>query len=161
MKVKADRYQKLISWAPIDILYIHQVWRWSDKINSKAKGFVEFDVRPSGLNTRSDIYLFHGPDVMSAKRVCPLALLICAKKKRNTNSSHDQRWWWRRFQNSLRGSASGSLKKNNFHQTKLKINFITYCTLTTINLHCRTWHYLLKMLSKSNASILLWLHAIA
>ena len=44
MKVKADRYQKLISWAPIDFLYIHQVWRWSDKIYSNAKGFVDFDV---------------------------------------------------------------------------------------------------------------------
>ena len=41
-----DRYQKLISWAPIDILYIHQDWRWSDKIYSKAKGFVDFDVWP-------------------------------------------------------------------------------------------------------------------
>ena len=42
--------------------------------------------------TRRDIYLFHGPHVMSAKRVCPLALLICENKKRNTNSSHDHRW---------------------------------------------------------------------
>jgi len=32
--------------------------------------------------TRSDIYLSHGPDVMSAKRVCPHTLLICAKMKR-------------------------------------------------------------------------------
>ena len=46
MKVKADRYQKLISWAPIDVLYTHQVLSWYDKIYSKNKGFVDFDVWP-------------------------------------------------------------------------------------------------------------------
>ena len=48
MKVKADRHQKLISWAPIDVLYIHKVWSQSDKIYSKIKGFVDFHVWPSG-----------------------------------------------------------------------------------------------------------------
>ena len=49
---------------------------------------------------------------MSAKIVCPLALLICAKKKRNTNSSRDHRCWWRGFYNSLSGSASDSATSN-------------------------------------------------
>ena len=48
MKVKADHHQKLISWAPINILYTQQVWSWSDNIYSKNKGFVDFDVWPSG-----------------------------------------------------------------------------------------------------------------
>ena len=40
MKVKADRHQKLISWAPYYILHFHQVWRLSKRKYSKNKGFV-------------------------------------------------------------------------------------------------------------------------
>ena len=38
--VKADRHQKLISWAPDHKLHSHQVWSRSDKSYSKNKGFV-------------------------------------------------------------------------------------------------------------------------
>ena len=41
MKVKADRSQKLISWAADHMLLWHQVWSWSDKSYSKNKGFVD------------------------------------------------------------------------------------------------------------------------
>ena len=70
MKVKADRYQKLISWAPIDILYTHQVWRWSDKNYSKNKGFVDFDVWPSG-----DLDLWPWPSTFCASTAIGLTSL--------------------------------------------------------------------------------------
>ncbi len=51
MKVKADRHQKLISWAPDHELYSHEVWRRSDQNYSKNKGFVDSpDLRQSDLD---------------------------------------------------------------------------------------------------------------
>ena len=46
MKVKADRHQKLISWAPDHILDSHEVWRRSDQSYSKNKGFVNLHDLP-------------------------------------------------------------------------------------------------------------------
>ena len=41
MKVKANRHQKLISWAPDHELYSPEAWRRSDQNYSKNKGFVD------------------------------------------------------------------------------------------------------------------------
>ena len=70
MKVKADRSQKLISWAPIVVLYTHKVWRWSDKNYSKNKGFVDFGVWPSG-----DLDLWPWPSIFSASKAIELMSL--------------------------------------------------------------------------------------
>ena len=56
MKVKADRHQKLISWAPNHILYSCEVWRRSDQIYPKKDGFVDLHDLP-----QSDLDLWPWP----------------------------------------------------------------------------------------------------
>ena len=48
MKVKADRHQKLNSWAPNSILYTHKVVSWLDNIYVNNNSFVDSDVWSCG-----------------------------------------------------------------------------------------------------------------